>query len=131
VVNVVSSANNPVNIDPVSQAREALIEEAISLIAEVKKQAGIFTGKELLNLLIQYILAMMMGDRVAANAIHDQIGKLLDKYGKDIKKADDLQSKLKESGNKIDLTVLQGLINALKLDQSSGDMSNLSPLLND
>ena len=122
----------PINNNAVSltQNIDADVQKALALIDIVDKQDGKITAQRMKELLIDYILANMRGDRTEMKAIQEQMNKVMQTYTKNIQEGNELVSKLKTmEGNSVhsskDLTYLQSLITALQQDVASGDMSNL------
>ncbi|MBU6383718.1 MAG: hypothetical protein KGQ49_00550 [Verrucomicrobia bacterium] len=106
------------------------IQEALSLIDDVKKKAAKTTLKQLNTLLIEYILANIAHNTAEMKEIAGQISKTLQTYEQDNAKANELVAKLKAMKRHPglylqDLPYLQDLVHTLRQDLSSGNMSNL------
>lgn len=70
--------------------------QALNLISAVKSHDADITEKQVQNLLIEYILAMMQGNTAEAAAILNKIGAVLENFGKEIHDLDKSASKVRK-----------------------------------
>jgi len=83
----------------IPQQIAADIKNIDDLIDLLKKKDGITKGKELINLLIEYIIAVTQGDSARAQAILGQIAALPGALANDLKAANQLKDDLKSISN--------------------------------
>lgn len=115
----------------ISQQISAYVDQADELIDALKKEDGKATSKQVLDLLIEYIIANMENDAQEAENVKDQLDSVIKKYGTDIEHANNLEASVDAVKNDpqvqttSELSSLERLIKGLQLDLQSGNMSNL------
>lgn len=104
------------------------LTKAKDLLAVLDKEDAHNKLKELKELLIDYILANMRGNKEEIGELQSKMGALIQSYGDDMKDSKSIEEKLSSMDGdptKKELSYIQGLINGLTHDLKSGDLSNL------